>query len=209
MSAPIACGMMFFSMTSLYSGAGGRSRPRLRKGTRSTTSRSCPVAGSGVAALPENRTAYRCQPRFCIMHISEQAECFKAAGGLLASSMRACCGCAAVFNGSDHGLLQTFNILCESQCRGDWGPPDTPRGGASRSAPVPASVVTSSSPWKQRVTMDGRLRLPPVRSACSTLSNHDANSTGSLCLAAAGRQVAYTPPDVSHVLPEIPLPCKA
>ena len=47
---------------------------------------------------------------------------------------------------------------------------------------MPASVVTSSSPWKQRVMMDAFFRLPPVKSPCSVFSSHDANSTGSLCL---------------------------
>mmetsp|Transcript_1432 Transcript_1432/g.3878 ORF Transcript_1432/g.3878 Transcript_1432/m.3878 type:complete len:258 (-) Transcript_1432:715-1488(-) len=45
--------------------------------------------------------------------------------------------------------------------------------------PVPASVTTSSSPWKHCVMMDGFLTLPPVRSACSALSSHEKKSTGS------------------------------
>mmetsp|Transcript_4482 Transcript_4482/g.9641 ORF Transcript_4482/g.9641 Transcript_4482/m.9641 type:complete len:258 (+) Transcript_4482:1015-1788(+) len=86
------CGMMFFSSTSLNRGAGGRSRPSSRKGSRSTTS------SEALAALP---------------------------------------------------------------------------------LPVPASVVTSSSPWKQCVMMELFLGLPPVSSRCSELRSQDQKSTGS------------------------------
>ena len=48
--------MMFFSMTSLYNGAGGRSSPRLRNGMRSTTSCTWPVAALSAAALPAKPT---------------------------------------------------------------------------------------------------------------------------------------------------------
>mmetsp|Transcript_13658 Transcript_13658/g.36939 ORF Transcript_13658/g.36939 Transcript_13658/m.36939 type:complete len:258 (-) Transcript_13658:845-1618(-) len=53
--------------------------------------------------------------------------------------------------------------------------------------PVPFSVVTSNSPWKHLVMMDCFLILPPVRSACSALSSHDANSTGSDCVSSVKR----------------------
>mmetsp|Transcript_8659 Transcript_8659/g.14931 ORF Transcript_8659/g.14931 Transcript_8659/m.14931 type:complete len:231 (-) Transcript_8659:738-1430(-) len=48
--------------------------------------------------------------------------------------------------------------------------------------PVPASVITSSSPCKHLVMMDCFLSFPPVKSACSVLSSHEKNSTGSDCL---------------------------